>query len=170
MNNSALPTTDQPFVLNFGEGEHRHFLNHVATTKIASSAEASMTAVEFTMPKGFGAPLHVHETEDEMMIVLEGDIRFTSGEHSYVGTAGATAWLPHGVPHTFQVISDEARAIVISAAHEGPLQFENFVGELGEPTSDPFMPEERPVDPEAVAMAGARNGLQILGPPPAMLV
>lgn len=67
MNNSALPTTDQPFVLNFGEGEHRHFLNHVATTKIASSAEASMTAVEFTMPKGFGAPLHVHETEDEMI-------------------------------------------------------------------------------------------------------
>ena len=44
------------------------------------------------------------------------------------------------------------------------------VGELGEPTSDPSMPEERPVDPEAVAMAGARNGLQILGPPPAMLV
>ena len=32
MSNTALPTTDQPFVLNFGEGEHRNFLNHVATS------------------------------------------------------------------------------------------------------------------------------------------
>ena len=170
MSNTALPTTDQPFVLNSGEGEHRHFLNHVATTKIGSDAGASMTAIEFTQPKGFGAPLHVHETEDELMIILEGEIRFTSGDDSFVGTAGATAWLPHGVPHTFQVLSDEARCIVVTAANDGPLQFENFVGELGKPTAEPVMPEEGPIDPEAVAMAGARNGLQILGPPPAPLV
>ena len=128
-----------------------------------------MTAIEFTQPKGFGAPLHVHETEDELMIILDGEIRFTSGDTSFVGGPGATAWLPHGVPHTFQVLSDEARCIVITAANEGPLLFENFVGELGEPTDAPVMPEERPIDPEAVAMAGARNGLQILGPPPAAL-
>lgn len=170
MSNTALPTTDQPFVLNFGEGEHRNFLNHVATTKIGSDAGASMTAIEFTQPKGFGAPLHVHETEDELMIILEGEIRFTSGDTTFVGTAGATAWLPHGVPHTFQVLSEEARCIVVTAANDGPLQFENFVGELGEPIAEPVMPEEGPIDPEAVAMAGARNGLQILGPPPAMLV
>ena len=166
MTNTALPTTDRPFVLNHGEGRHRNFLNHVATTKIGSDAEASMTAIEFTMPKGFGAPLHVHDTEDELMVVLDGEIRFTSGDDTFVGTAGATAWLPHGVPHTFQVTSEMARAIVITAADHGPLQFENFVGELGEAIDEPTMPEEGPIDPEAVAVAGARNGLQILGPPP----
>ena len=169
MTNTTLPSTDQPFVLPFGEGEHRHFLNHLATTKIGSDAGASMTAIEFTQPKGFGPPLHVHETEDELMIILEGEIAFRSGDDEYIGTAGATAWLPHGVPHTFQVLSDEARCIVVTAANDGPLQFENFVGELGEEMDEPAMPEPGPVDPEAVAMAGARNGLQLLGPPPAPL-
>ena len=170
MSTTTLPSTDAPYVLKRDEGEHRHFLNHVATTKIPASAAASMTAIEFIQPRGFGPPLHVHDTEDELMIILEGEIRFTSGDDSFVGTAGATAWLPHGVPHTFQVLSDEARCIVVTAANDGLLQFENFVGELGEPTAEPVMPEEGPIDPEAVAMAGARNGLQILGPPPAPLV
>ena len=169
MSNTNLPNTDQPFVLPFGEGEHRSFLNHLATTKIGSDAGASMTVIEFTQPKGFGPPVHVHEYEDELMIILEGEIAFRSGDDEVVGGPGSTAWLPHGVAHTFQVLSDEARCIVVTAAREGQLQFENFVTELGEIMDEPRLPEPGPIDPEAVAVAGARNGLQLLGPPPAAL-
>ncbi|MEM9465509.1 MAG: cupin domain-containing protein [Actinomycetota bacterium] len=169
MSNTTLPTTDNPFVLAFGEGEHRSFLNHLATTKITADAGASMSAIGFTMPRGFGPPLHVHDTEDELMIVLDGEIAFRSGDDEFIGGPGATAWLPHGVPHTFQVLSDEARCVVVTAADDGRLQFGTFVEELGEQIDEPVMPEPGPVDPDAVAMAGARNGLTLLGPPPAPL-
>lgn len=169
MSNTALPSTDQPFVLPFGEGEHRSFLNHLATTKIAADSGASMNVIEFTQPRGFGPPLHVHEHEDELMVILEGEIAFRSGDQETIAGAGATAWLPHGVPHTFQVLSDEARCLVVTAANDGPLQFENFVEELGEALDEPVLPQPGPVDPEAVAIAGARNGLTLLGPPPAPL-
>ncbi len=168
-NSTTLPSTDTPYVLGRDEGEHRHFLNHLATVKVPASAATSMTSVEFTMPKGFGPPLHVHETEDELMIVLEGEIAFRSGDDESIGRAGATAWLPHGVPHTFQVLSDEARALVVTASSTDAPVFERFVEELSTPTESASMPEPGPVDPGEVAAAGGRNGIEVLGPPPAPL-
>lgn len=164
-----LPNTDAPYVLGRDVGVHRHFLNHVATTKLAAGANASMTVVEFTQPRGFGPPLHVHEHEDEVMIVLEGEIAFRSGDTETIAGPGSTVWLPHGVPHTFQVLSDEARCTAITASSTGQPVFEQMVAELGAATNEPVMPAPIPVDPAEVAAAAGRNGIEILGPPPAPL-
>jgi hypothetical protein len=37
-----------------------HFLNNLATIKVAPGSSGSMSAVEFVAPKGFGPPVHVH--------------------------------------------------------------------------------------------------------------
>ncbi len=166
---SVLPSTDRPYVLGTDEGEHRHFLNHLATTKVPASAGVSMTSIEFTMPKGFGPPLHVHESEDELMVILSGEIAFRSGDTEVIGRAGGTVWLPHGVPHTFQVLSDEARCVTVTAAASTQPVFEHFVTELGELTDEPVMPEPVEIDPAEVGAACARNGMEVLGPPPAPL-
>ncbi|MGI9577726.1 MAG: cupin domain-containing protein [Microthrixaceae bacterium] len=165
-NSPGLPDTAAPFVLARDEGEHRHFLNHVATSKVPASAGTSMTAVEFTMPKGFGPPQHVHESEDELMVILAGEIAFRSGDTEIIGGPGATVWLPHGVPHTFQVLTDEARCVAVTASSSGQPLFENMVTELGTPTPEPVMPTPIEIDPGEVGAACARNGIEVLGPPP----
>lgn len=165
---SALPSPTAPYALGVDEGEHRHFLNHLATTKVDAGESGSMAAIEFSAPRGFGPPVHVHEDEDEVMIVLEGEVAFRSGDDEQIGRAGSTVYLPHGVPHTFQVLSESARFTTVAARLHGAALFGKFVAELGEDLLEPVTPPVD-VDPAAVADAGARHGITILGPPPAPL-
>ncbi len=166
---STLPSNTTPYVLSQDEGVHRHFLNHLATTKVDPGDSGSMTAVEFVAPKGFGPPLHVHTDEDEVMIVLDGDIAFRSGDVEQIAAAGSTVYLPHGEPHTFQVLSESARFTTIAARLHGAPLFGDFVAELGDDLSDPVTPTPIAIDPAAVAESGARHGITILGPPAAPL-
>ena len=166
---STLPSASSPYVLREGEGEHRHFLNHLATTKVDPGESGSMAAIEFSAHRGFGPPLHVHDDEDEVMIVLEGEVAFRSGGGEQIGTAGSTVYLPHGVPHTFQVLSRAARFTTIAARLHGPPQFAEFVAELGAALDRPIAPSPVEIDPGAVADAGRRHGITILGPPPTPL-
>lgn len=166
---TTLPSNDEPYVVDRDEGEHRHFLNHLATTKIDPGESGSLSAVEFVAPKGFGPPLHVHEDEDEMMIVLDGEIVFRSGGREQTGVSGSTVHLPRGVPHTFQVLSESARFTTVTASTKGAPQFGRFVAELGDDLDGPLAPEPVEIDPGAVAASGARHGITILGPPPGPL-
>lgn len=156
-------------VLGRDEGQHLHFLNHLATVKATAGETGSMTAVEFVQPRGFGPPLHSHRDEDELVIVLEGEVAFRSGDTEMIGTTGSTAYLPHGIPHTFQVLSDTARMMSVTAAASATPRFDKFVETLGEPTNDAVLPEPGEIDPGEVAMAGDRFGINTLGPPPAPL-
>ena len=166
---TTLPSIKAPYVLERSEGEHRHFLNQLATMKVDAGESGSMTVVEFVAQKGFGPPLHVHEDEDEVMIVLEGEIAFRSGEHEQIGTAGSTVYLPHGVPHTFQVVSESARFTTVAARLHGAPLFGGFVSDLGDELAEPVIPAAVEIDPAVVAQAGARHGITTLGPPPAPL-
>ncbi|WP_420452612.1 cupin domain-containing protein [Ilumatobacter sp.] len=158
-----------PYVLGRDEGEHFHFLNHLATRKVTAGERGALTAVEFVQDRGFGPPLHRHADEDEILVVLEGEIAFRSGEDEFVGAAGSTAFLPHGVPHTFQVLSESARCLAICASRERSPRFDRMVAALGEPTPRPTVPAPVEIDPGHVAEVNAAHGIEILGPPPAPL-
>ncbi|MEO1065002.1 MAG: cupin domain-containing protein [Actinomycetota bacterium] len=166
---TTLPDPTAPYLLRTGDGDHRHFFNHLATTKVEPGEHGSMSVVEFTAPRGFGPPLHVHDDEDEVMIVLDGEIAFRSGDDEQIGTAGSTVHLPHGVPHTFQVLSRSARFTTIAARLHGAPRFGEFVAELGDELERPELPAPEEIDPAAVAAASARHGVTLLGPPPAPL-
>ena len=47
------------------------------------------------------------------MYVLEGQIRFRVGDDGFVVGPGAWVWQPRGIPHSFRVESESARALVI---------------------------------------------------------
>lgn len=172
MTNTATITdtpTQQPYVLQRDEGEHHHFLNHLATPKVTAGDDGSMTAVEFVAPRGFGPPLHAHDSEDEILIVLDGEIACRSGEVEGVARTGATVYLPHAVPHTFQVLSETARFITVSASRTERPVFDQMVRTLGAATDEPALPEPVEIDPGEVARVCADHGIEVLGPPPAPL-
>jgi mannose-6-phosphate isomerase-like protein (cupin superfamily) len=169
MTTTTLPHATAPYVLERDEGAHHHFLNHLATVKVSPDVSGSMSAVEFLAPRGFGPPLHCHDDEDEVMVVFDGEIAFRSGESETIAGSGATVFLPHGVPHTFQVLSETARFTTVSARNVGAARFDAMVRELGEPVAEASLPTPDDIDPAEVASVCAKVGIEVLGPPPAPL-
>ncbi|MFP4312140.1 MAG: cupin domain-containing protein [Nitriliruptoraceae bacterium] len=155
-----------PEVLVPGSGHHLHFLNHLATVKVRGGEDGALSVVEFTAERGLGPPLHLHEDEDELFVVLEGRVAFHSGEEVTLAEQGSLAFLPHGIAHTFQVHSDTARFVCVTASLARAPRFDQMVAELGVPVPTPSLPAPGPIDPGRVAEVNASFGIQILGPPP----
>lgn len=159
----------QGLVVAPGEGKHLEFLNHLATIKFAAGPADSMSVVEFMAPRGFGPPEHSHNHEDELFIVLEGELEFRTGGVEITGTPGTLALLPHGEPHTFQVLSEMARFVNVTASNAMPPRFDKMVAALGTPTDRTSLPEPSYIDPARVAEVCAAHDIEIVGPPPAPL-
>ena len=146
------------------DGEHFHFLTSLYTAKINSEqSNGALTAMEFLAPRNFGAPLHRHEAEDELLYVLAGEVWFTCGAVEAVHGEGAVVWLPRGLPHTFQVRSETARVFIVST----PAGFERFVATLGRPADGPVLPEPEEIDADRIAEVCREFSIEVLGPPPA---
>lgn len=155
-----------PHVVHAGSGDHLHFLNHLATVKVSAHGAGALSVVEFRAGRGIGPPLHVHDDEDELFLVHEGEIACHSGDERLLAGEGALVLLPCGVPHTFQVRSAVARFTCVTASRTAVPRFDRMVAELGVPTDLATLPTPGYVDATRVADVCARHGISILGPPP----
>ena len=111
--------------------------------------------------EGYGPPLHVHSREDEVMYVLEGQIRFRLGDDEFLAGPGTWVWQPRGVPHSFRVESEGARALIIFTPGGGERMFEEGgvpAGESAEP------PQQQEYDLEAALALSKRFGFEVVGP------
>jgi quercetin dioxygenase-like cupin family protein len=150
-------------------GRHYHFLNHLASVKVAAEGSRSMSVVQFEAVRGFGPPLHRHEHEDELFVILHGELRYTYGDETIEGGTGSIAYLPAARPHTFQVVSETAVILNVCASRTGAPRFDEMVASLGVPTDPTDLPDDQPIDPGHVAAVCAEYDITILGPPPAPL-
>ncbi len=165
-------TTDSaraPEVIAPGHGHHLHFLNHLATIRVSAGEHGSMSVVEFEALRGFGPPLHRHDTEDELFVVLDGALELHRGDERFTATTGDIAFLPHGRSHTFQVLSATARFICVTSTRTGAPRFDGMVAELGEPVDIPSLPEPGYLDATRIADVCRRYGIEVVGPPPGPL-
>ena len=108
-------------------------------------------------------PLHIHSREDEWFYVTEGELTFWVGGEVIQGPAGSFVYGPRGIPHTFEVASEEARFLLVAE----PAGFEGFMRGVAEPAKElttPPPPSEPP-DPAQLATAAAGYGIEIVGPP-----
>jgi|tagenome__1003787_1003787.scaffolds.fasta_scaffold20659262_3 quercetin dioxygenase-like cupin family protein len=105
--------------------------------------------------RGAAVPRHVHDREDEWLLVLDGELLLRlDGEQRRVGPA-EPAILPRNVPHAYEVTSDYARVLVLW----DPAGFEEVLRVLvdAEPGAPPL-----PYDDVAALLAGA--GVTMLEP------
>ncbi len=70
----------------------------------AASTGGELFLMETRLPAGFSPPLHVHHDEHEAFYVLEGELDIVCGSERYNAAAGAFAFLPSGIAHTFRVV------------------------------------------------------------------
>jgi quercetin dioxygenase-like cupin family protein len=110
----------------------------------AEDTRGALGLVEASFYRGFGPPLHVHRHEDEAFYVIDG---------SWV-------WGPRGVPHTFKVESDSARALVVVT----PGGFERMFEVGGVPVSESAEPPVQEYDPDAAVAISEQFGFEVVGP------
>lgn len=147
-----------------GEGEARWFLDSLAIIKAGGDRTAGRLAiVEYLSPKGSGSPLHVHTREDEWFHVLEGELAFWVGGRLIEAKAGAFAYGPRDIAHTFVVVSQQARYIVGAS----PAGFDEFVRVASVPATGLTLPPANAPAPDPARLAGLaeRFGIKVLGPP-----
>jgi quercetin dioxygenase-like cupin family protein len=122
-----------------------------------------LSAAEFVAPKGFASPLHVHPNDDELFVVLSGEVRFQLGERVVEGTAGSFVYGPHSVGHSFYVDSPEARLLLIF----GPAGTEGLFRDGGKPARTVGIPpaDEKFIDIPTLTGIAQRYGQDFLGPP-----
>jgi len=74
-------------------------------------------------------PLHVHENEDEMFVVLDGEHVFQVGDEEFRVGPGGFAFAPRGIPHAQRrVVPRTGRILALTS----PAGFEGFFRELAE--------------------------------------
>src|SRR5262245_18648679 len=92
--------------------------------------------VECELAPGWaGPPQHTHRQHDETFYVLEGEVRFRTGEDSFVLVAGESATIPLGTPHTFENASADTRARLLGTV--SPARYIKYFRELGALPLDP---------------------------------
>ena len=103
------------------------------------------------------SPMHIHHTADESMWVVSGLVRVRCGEDEFTLAAGAFAFLPRGVPHTFIAEEDTTMLGLVS-----PGGSEAFFAEGG-PVATTATPP--PPDLERLQRAAERNRCEFVEPP-----
>ena len=69
---------------------------------IAGKAQGVKVSTTFAiLQPGAGAPLHFHETADEILIIIEGSLELTLAGERRVVNAGSAIAIPARVPHSF---------------------------------------------------------------------
>ena len=112
---------------------------------------------------GHAPPMHVHESADETIHVLEGAATAHTPDGERSVDAGNSVVLPRGEAHS--LVADEESVVLTSTAPGG---FDEFVAAVGERTDDPTVPT-RPPSEEAIDRVDSLAGdhaLEIVGPPP----
>ena len=161
----ATATTPRsvPKSLADGEGEVRWFLANLVTIKLTGDETGGhFSLIEMVGPKGDIAPLHVHRSDDETFLVLEGELTLFVGRQIVRGGPGSVFFAPKGIPHTYRIESETAKWRVISS----PSVFAEFVAQASVPAAAATLPPGPPEgDPERLTAIAAEYGIEILGPP-----
>lgn len=147
-----------------GEGERLRFWGGGILTMKATAEETggAFLLFEDAVTQGKTTPLHLHDDEDELLYVLDGEtLVHVDGEDHAVGRGGV-AFAPRGVPHAFLVTSPTARLLTLLT----PGSAEPFYRGASEPAS-PGADPSGPIDFSRVREAADRcGGMRVLGPPP----
>lgn len=126
------------------------------TILTTDETNGSMSIVDSTTPAGEGPPRHVHAAEDEIFVVLTGEIEvWIEGSTRRLGP-GESGYIPRGKEHTFRVSSDTpSRHLVILT----PGGFEGFFYAAADGRLR--IPDDMP----AIIEAGATHNMTFTGPP-----
>jgi mannose-6-phosphate isomerase-like protein (cupin superfamily) len=143
-----------PCAREAGGGERLVFGGITILVRTPSEATRGAFTLFEEVPPMADTPLHVHDNEDELFYVLEGEHVFTVGEEDFPARPGGLVFAPRGVPHAQRrVVPGQGRLLVLTA----PGGLEGFFRELA------AAQEAGTLGPDAYAAASQRYGITWVG-------
>jgi quercetin dioxygenase-like cupin family protein len=152
------------------EGRATWMLNSLVITKADSAETAGAYGLmEHFVTAASNPPMHIQTDEEEAFYVLDGEIDFEVDGVTVHGTPGTFALVPRGAAHTYRVLTDTARMLVLASAPAGAPGggLERFFDAVGEPAPAPVLPAPTAPDPSVLGPAAVRCGIEFVGPAPA---
>jgi uncharacterized cupin superfamily protein len=124
-------TTYKAKVAKAGEGKNLNLLGNAITIKISRKQSlGSYFVFECLSPPGFGVPSHVHEREDELVYVIEGEYSVLIGNQKLKANPGDYIFFPRNVVHAFQNTGIKAGRLLFTVVPGA--NFEEFFEKLSE--------------------------------------
>lgn len=121
-----------------------------------ADSNGTLSIVDSESPLHSGPPRHVHDREDEIFIVLTGQLDFRLDGQRFTKLAGETAFVPRGKEHTFRVTgSGPSRHLIILT----PGGFEGFFADMA--AGQFRIPEDMP----QILQSAESHSLRFTGPP-----
>jgi quercetin dioxygenase-like cupin family protein len=160
-----MTTALESYALTREEGRSIWFLGKALMTIKATGEQTNgaFSLVEEVLPAGYATIYHAHQTEDEAIYVLEGEITLIRDNQKLKAGPGTYVFLPRRTPHGYRVETAPARLLLLII----PAGFEQFFIEAGEPAKDRITPPPAmPPDREKIMALAAKYNNQILGPLP----
>lgn len=150
------------FLVPAGAGDSVWSIGGRFTRKVGGSdTGGGLSILEAVLTQASEPRRHIHHREDEAFYVLDGQLSLYVGDTVLTTGAGALAFAPRGIAHTFVVDVEPSRVLVITA----PSGFEGFVFDLGVPATSDEPPEGLSLPPREVVLPIAeRYGIEIVGP------
>ncbi len=147
----------RPFVVAPGDGEPlRGPAGGPALIKArAETTAGSVTVIDNVIGVGQGPPRHLHQVEDELFYVLEGEIRVEAGDEVLDAPQGALVFIPRGVPHVFQAVGGAPARLLVIFTPAGMERFFEGVAAL----------PDGPPEPAVVREIARGASMEVLGPP-----
>ena len=81
----------------------------------ASATNGNYSVTEILSSPGDSTPAHLHENEDEHILVVEGTARVLYGDKTFDARAGAMVSLARGIPHAWGNPTDTPIRLMITA-------------------------------------------------------
>lgn len=144
-------------VVGNGRGRKLNILGHDVTVKLSlQETNGEYYVFEVITPPGHGIPPHVHQKEDEIIEVVEGEYGVRLGNEMFQAGAGDILHFPRTIPHAFQNVGNTPGKTLWTVIPGE--NFEQFFEELG------ALPTDGPPDMELVVAIFARYGMEVLPP------
>lgn len=85
----------------------------------SASTNGAYTILELSLPAGAGAPVHIHQREDEVFYILEGTCEILINGETHLAETGAVVVLPKNTAHAFRNTGASPNCILITATPGG---------------------------------------------------
>lgn len=131
----------------------------------AKRTGGAFSLMEYRSRPGHEPPPHVHNGQDELLYLLEGQIEaYAPGLTGALVKAGEALFLPRDQAHAWYVTSPTLRMLVMT----NPPGMEDYFEAMAEPAASMDLPPEGTTyaldDPARAIAVGRRHGLRILTP------
>ncbi|MEO5892304.1 MAG: cupin domain-containing protein [Ferruginibacter sp.] len=97
--------------------------------KSSEDTNNSVAVVDIISTPGAEPPRHVHQFEDELILVKKGEAIFYIGDEIIAAKPGDVLFMPRGVPHHFKILSEKALISLVLT----PGGFERFFEAITKP-------------------------------------